>query len=161
MPSRTNASNTNDGSEAQGGEAAVSCNVWHWTTCTNKGTGVDGVGCDVTTKTGGGGTTTITENTSPTMACTGITRTPTTVPAIGDKLTFTCAGTITPSTAGALSYKFRYSINNGAATALTNKTATTAELSIAACGTYKVECQACATISGVLTCSPTWTGATQ
>lgn len=97
----------------------------------------------------------------PTMACTGITRTPTTTPKIGDKLTFTCAGSVTPSTAGTLSYKFRYSFNNGAAVSLTNKTPTTAELAIAACGTYKVQCQACATLNGVLTCDPVWTGATQ
>ncbi len=115
-------------------------------------------------------TTTITENPSPspspsplapTMACTGLTHTPTAVPEIGDKLTFTCAGTVTPPSAGTLSYKFRYSINSGAVAALTNKTTTTAELNIAACGSYKVECQACATLNGVLTCDPLWTGATQ
>ena len=99
--------------------------------------------------------------TTPTMACTGLTHTPTAVPEIGDKLTFTCAGTVTPPSAGTLSYKFRYSINSGAVAALTNKTTTTAELNIAACGSYKVECQACATLNGVLTCDPLWTGATQ
>lgn len=100
---------------------------------------------------------------SPTngLACTGITKAPTTTPAIGTALTFTCAGTITPASAGTLSYKFRYSINDAAPVALTNKTATTAELTIASCGSYKVECQTCATIAGVLTCDPTWTGATQ
>ncbi len=98
----------------------------------------------------------------PVMACISITKAPTGgAAAIGDKLTFTCAGSVTPPSAGTLSYKFRYSINNGAVTELVNKTPTTAELTIAACGTYKVECQACATLNGVLTCKPTWTGATQ
>lgn len=102
-----------------------------------------------------------TTTTTPTMACTGLTRSPNTTPKIGDTLTFTCAGSVTPSTAGTLSYKFRYKIGTGAVTPLTNKTATTAELTIAACGTYTVECQACATLNGVLKCDPTWTGATQ
>lgn len=98
----------------------------------------------------------------PGMACIGIAKTPTSGnAAIGDKLTFTCSGSVTPPTAGTLSYKFRYSINGGVPTALTNKTTTTAELTIAACGSYKVECQACATLNGVLTCAPNWTGATQ
>jgi hypothetical protein len=102
--------------------------------------------------------------TAPKMACDGLTSAPsvlTTTPKIGDKVLFTCAGTVTPPSAGTLSYKFRYSINSGAVAAMTNKTATTAELSISACGTYKVECQACATLNGVLTCDPIWTGATQ
>jgi hypothetical protein len=110
----------------------------------------------------GGGTTTLT--TTPTMACTGLTSVPATTPAptVGAKLTFTCAGSVTPSTAGTLTYKFRYSINNGAFTDMTNKTATTSELTINSCGTYKVQCQACATLNGVLTCDPNnWTGATQ
>lgn len=97
------------------------------------------------------------------MSCTGITSIPSINPApiIGAKLVFTCDGTVTPSTAGTLSYKFRYSINNGAFTAMTNKTATTSELTIAACGSYKVQCQACATLNSVITCDPIWTGATQ
>lgn len=103
---------------------------------------------------------TTTTDTTATMACTGITRTPTTEPVIGGKVTFTCAGTVTPSTAGTLSYKFRYSLNSGTLTPLANKTATTAELTIAACGSYSVQCQACATLNGVLTCDPTWIGAT-
>ena len=99
---------------------------------------------------------------TPTMACTGLTRSPNTAsPAIGETLTFTCAGTVTPSTAGTLSYKFRYKIGSGALTPLTNKTTTTAELTLAACGTYTVECQACTTLNGVLTCDPQWIGATQ
>jgi hypothetical protein len=97
---------------------------------------------------------------APVMACTGITRAPLTTPSIGSTYTFTCSGTITPANAGTLSYKFRYSINNGTMTALANKTATTAELTVAACGDYKVECQTCATIAGVLKCDPIWTGAT-
>lgn len=95
---------------------------------------------------------------APTMACTGLTSVPalTTTPSIGTLLTFTCAGTVTPSSAGTLSYKYRYSINGGAYTAMTNN-----KLTIAACGDYSVQCQACATLAGVLTCNPTWTGATQ
>ncbi len=102
---------------------------------------------------------------TPTMACTGITSTPATPPAptVGQTLTFTCAGTVTPTTAGTLSYKFRYSINSGTPVSLTPLTATPnkAELTINACGTYKVQCQACATINSVLTCDPIWTAATQ
>lgn len=102
---------------------------------------------------------------TPTMKCDGLTSVPdvTPAPVVGVKLTFTCAGTVTPTTAGTLSYKFRYSINSGTPVALTPLTATPnkAELTINACGTYKVECQACATLNGVLTCSPVWTGATQ
>lgn len=113
-------------------------------------------GCDKTPKESNPPTIT----TNPTMACTGLTQAPA-APKVGDKVTFTCTGTITPSTAGTLSYKFRYSINSAATVAMANKTATTAELSIAACGEYKVECQTCATIAGVLTCDPVWTGATQ
>lgn len=93
---------------------------------------------------------------SPAMACTGLTYVPATTPVIGTVLTFTCAGTITPTTAGTLSYKYRYSINSGVYTTMTNN-----KLTIAACGTYSVECQTCATIAGVLTCDPIWTGATQ
>jgi hypothetical protein len=97
------------------------------------------------------------------LACTGITSTPavTTPPVIGGIVTFTCAGTITPAAAGTLSYKFRYSIDGGAPVALANKTPTTAELTIAACGSYSVQCQTCATVLGVLRCDPNWTGATQ
>jgi hypothetical protein len=107
-------------------------------------------------------TNTTTTDTTPTMACTGITSAPAvtpTAPVIGNKITFTCAGTVTPATAGTLSYKFRYNIDNGTYKSLTNKTPTTAELSIAACGSYSVECQACATLNGVVTCDPVWTGA--
>jgi hypothetical protein len=103
-------------------------------------------------------TPTITTN--PKLMCTGLTRTPTTTPAIGDKVTFTCVGASVPAGSVNLSYKFRYSLNSGAYTTLTNKTPTTSELMISACGTYSVECQACGTINGVLTCDPTWAGAT-
>lgn len=114
----------------------------------------------------GGGedtTTTTTKTVAPTMSCNILTSTPdvkTTNPAIGNTITFTCAGSVVPASAGTLSYKFRYSINSGTVTTLTNKTATTAELTIAACGSYSVECQACATLNGTLTCDPIWTGAT-
>lgn len=98
---------------------------------------------------------------SPVLACTGLTQTPATTPVIGDKITFTCAGTITPTGAAVLSYKFRYSLDGGADQLLANKTPTTAELTINACGTYSVQCKVCATIAGVLRCDPTWTGAVQ
>jgi len=97
----------------------------------------------------------------PEMACTGITKTPDTTPVIGTVLTFTCTGSVTPTTAGTLTYKFRVSKDSAAATALANTTATTAKLTIVACGTYKVQCQACTTLNGVLTCDPLWVGATQ
>jgi hypothetical protein len=96
-----------------------------------------------------------TKTTAPTMSCTGLNYTPTTTPVIGSVLTFTCTGAVVPSTAGTLSYKYRYNINSGAYTAMTSNT-----LTIAACGTYSVECQACATLGGVLKCDPIWTGAT-
>lgn len=95
-----------------------------------------------------------------TLMCSNLTRTPTTTPVIGDKVTFTCVGASVPAGSVNLSYKFRYSLNSGAYTTLTNKTATTSELTIAACGNYSVECQACGTINGVLTCDPNWAGAT-
>lgn len=104
-------------------------------------------------------TPTITTN--PTLMCSSLTRTPTTTPAVGDKVTFTCAGASTPAGAVSLTYKFRYSLNSGAYVAMTNKTATTSELTIAACGSYKVQCQTCGTINGVLTCDPNWVAATQ
>lgn len=103
-------------------------------------------------------TPTITTN--PTLMCSNLTRTPTTTPVIGDKVTFTCVGASVPAGSVNLSYKFRYSLNSGAYLNLANKTATTSELTIAACGNYSVECQACGTINGVLTCDPTWAGAT-
>lgn len=93
---------------------------------------------------------------SPTMACTGLTQTPATQPVVGSKLTFTCAGSVTPSNASTLSYNFRYAINNGSWVNLTNKTTATAELTISACGTYKVECRACATFGGLIKCDPFW-----
>lgn len=93
---------------------------------------------------------------TPVMACTGLAQSPVTEsPTINQTLTFTCTGTITPASAGTVSYKYRYSINGGAYTAMTGNT-----LTITSCGSYAVECQACATISGSLKCSPTWTGAT-
>lgn len=106
-------------------------------------------GCDKTEK------TTLDETTTPTMACTGLTRTPATAPSVGQAVTFSCAGSVTPSTAGTLSYKYRYSLNSGAYLPMTSNV-----LTIAACGSYSVQCQACATLNGVLTCDPTWTGAT-
>jgi hypothetical protein len=96
----------------------------------------------------------------PVLACTGLTNTPA-APVIGQTVTFTCAGTITPTGAATLSYKFKYSLNDGADQLLANKTNTTAELPITACGTYSVQCKVCATIAGVLKCDPTWTGAIQ
>lgn len=98
---------------------------------------------------------------TPTLMCSSLTKTPTTTPEVGDKVTFTCVGASTPAGAVSLTYKFRYSLNSGAYVAMTNKTATTSELTIASCGSYKVQCQACGTINGVLTCDPNWTAATQ
>lgn len=105
--------------------------------------------------------------TNPTLMCTSLTRTPTTTPVVGDKITFTCVGASTPAGAVSLTYKFRYSLNSGAYVAMTNKTATTSELTIASCGSYKVQCQACGiipntrpTVGGANeTCDPIWSGA--
>lgn len=111
-------------------------------------------GCDKTEKTTVDSSLTPTD-TTPTMACTELTRTPVTAPSVGQAVTFTCVGSVTPSTAGTLSYKYRYSLNSGAYLPMTSNV-----LTIAACGSYSVQCQACATLNGVLTCDPTWTGAT-
>lgn len=95
-----------------------------------------------------------------------MTQTPSTVPQIGGKVTFTCAATSTP--AGAISpfYEFRYRINNAATYTKIGGTGSTAELTIAACGTYEIQCHACymkaATAPGVSgdakICDPVWSG---
>lgn len=98
---------------------------------------------------------------APTMACTGLTKS-IVAPVIGDKVTFTCAGTTTPPALGSsLVYSFRYNINSGNWQVLANKTATTAELTVDACGTYGVQCRACLTVGGTTTCDPIWQGASQ
>ena len=94
--------------------------------------------------------------TTATMACTGLTQTPSTTPVVGSKLTFTCSGSITPSSAGTLSYEFVYKLNAGGWKSLSNKTTNTAELTIATCGEYIVHCRACATINGSKQCDPVW-----
>jgi flagellar basal body-associated protein FliL len=99
---------------------------------------------------------------TPVLACTGLTQTPATAsPALGSVLTFTCAGTVTPAGATALTYKFRYSLNDGADQLMTNVTANTARLTISTCGTYSVQCKVCGTIGGVQKCDPIWQGAVQ
>jgi len=95
---------------------------------------------------------------APTIACTELIRTPLTTPVIGSVLTFTCAGAATP-TSKVITYEFRSKIGSGAWTAMTNKTATTAKLTVALCGTYTIQCRACTMISGVKTCDPTWSAA--
>ena len=134
------------------------CGVIQEDTGTGHTTYASQCGCDKPEETPNPSTPTVTTN--PILMCSNLTRTPTTTPVIGDKVTFTCVGASVPAGSVNLSYKFRYSLNSGAYLNLTNKTATTSELTIAACGTYSVECQACGTINGVLTCDPTWAGAT-
>ena len=160
MPSRTN-NNGSDGYNGGSGPESgpVDCAIPHWTTCAAGTTGVQGVGCVTnTTKTT---TTTTTTSSTPTLACSSLTKN-TADPdiTIGKTLTLTCAGATTPADAATISYNFRYNIDTGSWTTLTNKTATTAELTIAKAGTYSVECQACATINGTKTCDPNWQGAT-
>lgn len=100
-------------------------------------------------------------STTTAMSCTGISKNVAT-PEIGDKVTFTCAGSTTPASLGSsLAYNFRYNINSGNWQTLANKTSTTAELSVDACGTYAVQCRACLTTAGTITCDPVWQGATQ
>lgn len=100
-------------------------------------------------------------STTTAMSCTGISKNVAT-PEIGDKVTFTCAGSTTPASLGSsLAYNFRYNINSGNWQTLANKTSTTAELSVDACGTYAVQCRACLTTAGTTTCDPVWQGATQ
>ncbi len=96
------------------------------------------------------------------FACTGLTQSPIATPKIGDKLTFTCAGDGT-------FFEFRYNLNNGAYKSLANKTNTTAELTISACGTYEVQCHTCKMVPATngtaqgdgKFCDPKWTGALQ
>ncbi len=159
MPSRTN--NGSDGYNGGSGPESgpVDCNIPHWTTCAAGTTGVQGVGCVTnTTKTT---TTTTTNSSTPTLACSSLTKNTADADiTIGKTLTLTCAGATTPADVATISYNFRYSIDTGSWTTLTNKTATTAELTVAKAGTYSVECQACATINGTKTCDPNWQGAT-
>ena len=95
------------------------------------------------------------------MSCTGLTKN-VVAPIVGSKITFTCAGKTVPA-AGAtlLKYNFRYSLDSGTWKNLTNKTNSTAELTIAACGSYSVQCRACVTYGGKTQCDPIWQGATQ
>jgi len=95
------------------------------------------------------------------MSCTGLTKN-VAAPIVGSKITFTCAGaTVPPAGATLLKYDFRYNIDGGVWKTLTNKTKATAELTIAACGSYSVQCRACVTYGGQTTCDPIWQGATQ
>jgi len=96
--------------------------------------------------------------TTPVLACTSLSKN-VIAPKIGDAVTFTCAGSVTPAGATTLTYAFRYRIDAGAWTSLT-PSATTASLTIASAGAYDVECQACGTIENASVCDPTWTGAT-
>ncbi len=118
-------------------------------------------GCDKEEKT----TTTVVESPppAPVLACTGLTYTPTTTPVIGTQMTFSCEAADTPAGSIKFSYEYRYSINNGAwKTMATDRTLKPkGSLTIAACGTYKVECRACGSINGVNVCDPVWVGATQ
>lgn len=95
------------------------------------------------------------------MSCTGLTKN-VAAPAIGNKVTFTCAGATVPAAgASLLRYDFRYKIDSGNWQVLANKTAATAELTVDACGTYGVQCRACVTYGGATTCDPIWQGASQ
>ena len=94
------------------------------------------------------------------LSCTGLTK-DVAMPVVGSKITFTCAGSTVPAAgASLLRYTFRYNIDGGAWKDLANKTDSTAELTIAACGTYGVQCKACATYQGTTLCDPVWQGAT-
>jgi len=94
------------------------------------------------------------------MSCTSLTKNVAS-PIVGSKITFTCAGATVPAAgASLLKYDFRYNIDSGSWTTLANKTSTTAELTVAACGTYSVQCRACVTYQGTTQCDPIWQGAT-
>lgn len=99
------------------------------------------------------------DSTSASLACTSLTKDVAT-PTIGSVVTLTCAGSVAPAGATALTYKFRYNVNNGAWTSLANTTATTAQMTPNQCGTYSAQCQACGTINGSQVCDPVWTAAT-
>lgn len=73
-------------------------------------------------------------------------------------ITFTCAGTVTPTSAGTPSYQFRYMVGTGAWQTMA-ATSQTASLTPTQCGVqYQVECRACATLNGVKQCDPVWQG---
>lgn len=93
------------------------------------------------------------------MACTGIARSPNGEVKTGDKVTVTCAGKITGVPGASLTYNFRYRVNSAGWKTLAKKTTTTAELTVAACGSYQVQCQTCVKVLNVTKCDPVWQGA--
>ncbi|MEI6690252.1 MAG: hypothetical protein WCL07_00720 [bacterium] len=97
---------------------------------------------------------------TPTLACTQLIKDKAdSAIAIGTKITLTCSGSTAPAGAATLTYKFRYSVNSGTPTSLTNVTTTTAAITPDRCGTYSVECQACGTINNAVVCDPVWSAA--
>jgi len=101
-----------------------------------------------------------TTTTEYSMSCTSLTKNVVS-PIVGSKITFTCVGATVPAAgASLLKYDFRYNIDSGSWTTLANKTSTTVELTVAACGTYSVQCRACVTYQGTTQCDPIWQGAT-
>ena len=103
------------------------------------------------------------EEVSPTLTCTDLTHAPAGIPSVGADLLFTCTGASKPVGAVALTYNFRYQLNGGEWNTMATNTANPpkGKLTVAACGTYKVQCRVCGTIAGQKVCSPVWAGATQ
>ena len=119
----------------------------------------DSCGRDFNVTTGTTTTTTTTDDTTPTLACTSLTK-DIAAPAIGDELVFTCTGAVSPEGATTLAYDFRYRRDAGEWFDLTATGANTS-FTIALAGEYEVQCRACGTISNASVCDPTWVGASQ
>ena len=100
---------------------------------------------------------------NPILTCSTLTRAPDTTTVVGDTLVFTCTGASVPVGAVSLTYDYQYKIGSGAwqAMAETTTAPTKGRLTIAACGSYTVQCRVCGTIAGQKVCSPVWAGATQ
>ncbi len=96
----------------------------------------------------------------PTLVCNSLTKNKADAAiTLGSPVTLTCAGTVTPSSAGTLSYQFRYMTGTGAWQNLANTTTNTATLTPTQCGVqYSAQCRACATLNGVNQCDPVWQG---
>lgn len=96
----------------------------------------------------------------PTLVCNSLTKNKADAAiTLGSPITLTCAGTVTPASAGTLSYQFRYMTGTGAWQNLANTTTNTATLTPTQCGVqYTAQCRACATLNGVKQCDPVWQG---
>jgi len=130
---------------------------WHWTKCLDAGSGMNGIGCDVVKTDGGGGEEE--KTVTPTLACVSLTKNKVdSAIEVGSVVTFTCAGSVTPTGATTLSYAFRLRKDAGSWQTLVANGATTS-YAVATAGTYEVQCKTCGEIEGASVCDPVWEGA--